>query len=171
MPLTINHTFDENTFRHSINGHMFVLHCHHYLSLTSKLAEDFADIGGTKVLREVAEDAIRPVFDSYFSENGISDPTERIGIATEYFAFMGLGLMKVSGDASGGEVTLSHSHVDEGWVRKWGKHDKPINHFACGFTAAMFGAAYDKPARSFHVSEDSSIAMGAPVTVLTAKAV
>lgn len=170
MTLKINHTFDENTFRHSINGHEFVLHCHHYLSLTSKMAEDFADIGGPKVLREVAEDSIRAVLDSYFAEHGITDPNQRLAVGSEYFSFMGLGQMAVSGSATGGEVTLHHSHVDEGWVKKWGNHGKPINHFTCGFVAAMFGAAFSKPARSFDVSERASIVMGAPASVLVAKA-
>jgi hypothetical protein len=170
MALVINHTFDSNTYRHFINGHGFVLHCHHYMGLTSKLAEDFAAIGGPKVLRESAEDSIRPVLDSYFKEHGISDPAQRLAVGAEYYAFMGMGLMEAKGDASGGEVILAHCHVDEGWIKKWGKHDKPINHFTCGYVAAMFAAAFDKPARSFEVNERSSIVMGAPQSVLVAKA-
>jgi hypothetical protein len=170
MTLDIKHTFDENTFRHSFGGHTYVLHCHHYMSLTTKLAEDFADIGGPKVLREAAEDTIRPVLDSYFKERGVSDAAKRLALGTEFFSFMGLGLMEVTGTAAGGEVKLPHSHVEEGWIKKWGKHDKPINHFTCGFVAAVFAAAFDKPARSFEVSERSSIVTGAPASVLAVKA-
>lgn len=170
MALDIKHTFDENTFRHSINGHGFVLHCHHYMSLTSKLAEDFADLGAVRVLQEAAEDSLRPVLESYVKEHGITAPADRLAVACEYYSFMGLGTMTASGSATGGEVKLPHSHVDEGWIQKWGKHDKPINHFTRGYVAAMFAVAFDKPARSFEVAETASIVMGAPTSVLSVKA-
>ncbi len=155
MALEIKHTFDENTFRHFINGHGFVLHCHHYMSLTTKLAED----------------TIRPVLESYVKEKGITSPAERLQVGAEYYSFMGMGKMAVSGTSAGGEVKLAHSHVDEGWIAKWGKHDKPINHFTRGFVAAMFAVAFDKPARSFEVVETAAIVTGAPESVLSVKAV
>ncbi len=171
MELQLNHTFDDNSYRHFINGHNFVLHCHHYMSLSTRLAEDFADIGGTTVLREVAEDSIRPVLDSYNADNGVSAAEDRLAVGAAYYTAMGLGTMRITGGADSAEVVLEHSHVDEGWVKKFGSADKPINHFTCGFVAAVFGAAFDKPARSFEVTETSSIAAGAPTTVLSVKAV
>jgi len=171
MALDIKHTFDENTYRHYINGHNFVLHCHHYMTLTTKMAEDFADVGAVQVLREATEDTIRPVLDSYFAEHKITSPQERLAIGAEYYAFMGLGLMEVSGTAAGGEVRLKHTHVDEGWIKKWGQRNKPINHVTCGFVAAMFAAAFSRPARSYQVTETASIVMGAPESVLVVKAV
>lgn len=170
MALEIKHTFDESTFRHFINGNGFVLHCHHYMSLTTKLAEEFANLGAVRVLAEVAEDTVRPVLEGYIKEHGITAPADRLKVGQEYFSFMGLGKMAVSGSPAGGEVKLSHSHVDEGWAKKWGKHDKPINHFGRGFVAAMFAVAFDKPARSFVVTETASIVTGAPESVLSAKA-
>lgn len=170
MPLQIDHSFDDDTYRHSINGHQFVLHCHHYISLTSKMAEDFADIGGVRALTEATEDSFRPVFDSYFSQHSVADPGERLALGAEYFTFMGLGTMDLSGTADSGEVKLAHSHVDEGWVKKFGASDKPINHVTCGYVAALFAAAFDKPARSFNVTETSSIATGASEGVLAVKA-
>ncbi len=171
MALDIKHTFDESTYRHSINGHGFVLHCHHYMSLTSKLAEDFAELGAVRVLAEVAEDSLRPVLESYVKEHGVTAPADRLQVGCDYYSFMGLGKMSASGSAAGGAVELPHSHVDEGWVQKWGKHDKPINHFTRGFVAAMFAVAFGKPARSFEVAETASIVMGAPQSVLSVKAV
>jgi len=79
--------------------------------------------------------------------------------------------MELSGSAAGGEAKLLHSHVDEGWIRKWGKHDKFINHFTCGYCAAVFAAAFDKPARSYQVSEQTSIVVGDDVSILAVKAV
>jgi hypothetical protein len=169
MQLELNHTFDESTFRHSLNGHVFVLHCHHYMSLTTKMAEDFADLGGPKVLREATEDSIRPVFDSYYKEHGVTSPADRLEIGRQYYAAMGMGVMEIAGDTASATVTLKHCHVDEGWVKKWGTHDKPVNHFTCGYLAALFAAASGKPARSFQVVENASMVMGAPASVLLVK--
>ena len=171
MALEIEHTFDDDTYRHFINGHNFVLHCHHYMALTTKLTEDFADIGAAEVLREATEDSIRQVLDSYFVEHDITSPEERLSVGAEYYAFMGLGSMEVSGTENSGEVTLKHSHVDEGWIKKWGEHDKPVNQVGCGFVAAMFAAAFSKPKRSYNVEETASIVMGAPESVLVVSAV
>lgn len=171
MALEVKHTFDESTFRHFINGHGFVLHCHHYMTLTCKLAEEFADLGAVRVLAESAEDSIRPVLEGYVKEKGIAAPAERLQIGAEYFSFMGMGKMAVTGSPTGGEVKLPHSHVDEGWIQKWGKHDKPINHFTRGFVAAMFAVAFDKPARSFEAVETAAIVTGAAESVLSVKAV
>jgi hypothetical protein len=170
MPLDIKRTFDEDTYRHSINGHNFVLHCHHYMALTTKLAADFADVGAAEVLCEATEDSIRPVLDSYFSEHGITSPDERLAIGSQYYSFMGLGQMDVSGSAGGGEVKLQHSHVDEGWIKKWGQNGKPVNHVTRGFVAAMFAATFSKPARSYSVTEETSIVMGSPESTLVVKA-
>lgn len=170
MQLELKHTFDDNTFRHSLNGHEFVLHCHHYMTLATKMAEDFADLGGPKILREVAEDTIRPVLDSYFRDHSVGTPADRLDIARQYFAAMGLGLMEITGDAGGGEIKLPHSHVDEGWLKKFGPHDSPVNHFTCGFAAAVFAATFDKPARSYQVVEKASLVTGAPATLLAVAA-
>lgn len=159
-------SFDDKTYRHALNGHESVLHCHHYMSLTTKLAEDFDDVGGTRILKETAEDSIRPMLDSYFKDNNVSSPEERLKIGAEYYAVMGLGLMDISGSEQSGKVTLKHSHVDEGWVKKWGKADKCVNHFTCGFAAAVFAAAFNVPARSYQAEEKTSIAVGNNETVI-----
>jgi hypothetical protein len=90
-------------------------------------------------------------------------------VGKEYFCVMGLGKLEVQGTQEGGEVRLTHSHVDEGWVKKWGKHDHFINHFACGYVAAMFTVAFAKPPRSYLVTETSSIVVGDPVSALVVR--
>jgi hypothetical protein len=167
--LKMKFTFDDKTYRHAMNGHESVLHCHHYMSLTTKLAEDFNDIGGVRILRETAEDSIRPLLDSYFSENGVTSPDERLKLGAEYYAVMGMGLMDVTGNDKSGKVVLKHSHVDEGWIKKWGKSKTSINHFTCGFVAAVFGAAFDRPPRSYQAEEISSIATGNEESVIAVR--
>ncbi len=162
MALNPKFTFDGNTYRHYMNGVMSVLHCHHYMSLTTKMAEDYESIGGVRILIESAEDAVRPLFDKYCAENGVSDPVARLQVGAEFYPVMGLGLMQFQGSEPGGDVTLTRSHVDAGWQKKWGNTDHAVNHFTCGYIAAMFAAAFNKPARSYDVVENASLAKGDP---------
>jgi len=53
---------------------------------------------------------------------------------------------------------------------KWGQNDKPLNYFTCGYVAAMFGAAFNRPLKSYAVTEDASIAMGEPESRFIVKA-
>jgi predicted hydrocarbon binding protein len=80
---------------------------------------------------------------------------------------MGLGKMEISGDAGSGKVTLQRSHVDSGWQKKWGNNDKPVNHFTRGYIAAIFGASFDKPARSYRVTENTGMVTGTGTSTFT----
>jgi hypothetical protein len=164
MTLELKHTFDEKNYRHYLNGFNIVLHCHHYMSLTTKLAEDFDAIGGTKILAETAEDTMRPVFEEYVKSHSVGQGDARLKMAAEFYSVMGMGKMDASGTADTGTVTLSKSHVDQGWAKKWGNNSKPINHFTRGFIAAMYAVAFDKPARSYKVTETEAIVTGKPAS-------
>jgi predicted hydrocarbon binding protein len=63
-----------------------------------------------------------------------------------------------------GEVILTKSHVDAGWLKKWGKYDAPVNYIAAGYIAGMFSAACDMPVKTYNVTESESIAMGAELS-------
>ncbi len=159
MPLKLDFSLDNETFRHYLNGHSVVMHSHHYLALITKLVEDLGDIGGPQLLKDVVEESMWAVLDDYVQKNGVSTPLQRCTVGREYYSVYGLGKMKVAGTESGGEVCLIRSHVDEGWIRKWGHHTKPINHFTCGYIAAMFAVAFNKPVRSYTVTETESMAV------------
>lgn len=161
MALKINYSFDENTYRQYINGINFVMHCHHYMALTTKLALQFSDIGGPEILANTCEDSVRPVLDQYHDENGIDSFADRLQVGAEFFAFMGLGKLEITGDEGGGKVAVLRSHVDEGWKIKFGKSGEPLNHFTCGYVAAIFASAAGSGPRSYAVEETSSIAAGA----------
>ena len=83
MQVEVKHTFDNKTYRHSLNGQEFVLHCHHYMGLTTKMAEDFADLGGVRVLYEATEDSMRGVFDKYIKEQNVESAENRLAIGAE----------------------------------------------------------------------------------------
>ncbi len=169
MALNLNFTFDDNTYRHYLNGELMVLHCHHYMALYTKLAEDMSDYGGPKILKESVEDAFLGFINQVVSDSSLSDPASRLAGGAELYSVLGLGTMEVSGSEAGGEVSLVRSHVDEGWKKKWGNNHKFINHFTCGYVAAMFSAAYGKGARTYDVNEVASIAMGEAKGRITVK--
>jgi hypothetical protein len=159
MSLKLDFSLDNETFRHYINGHAVVMHSHHYLALITKLAEEFGDIGGPQLLKDVVEESMWTVLNDYVQKNGQTTPLQRCNIGREYYSVYGLGKMKVAGTESGGEVCLVRSHVDEGWINKWGHHTKPINHFTCGYIAALFAVTFNKPAKSYTVIETESMAV------------
>ena len=114
------------------------------------------------LLAECAEDTFHQTLASYFEANGIERVEDRIAIAEQYYATAGLGKMQVvcAGPESG-VVELIHSHIDEGWIKKWGKRDKPVNFITCGYIAAVFSAVFGQGKRSFAVTETASIITGA----------
>jgi len=159
MSLKLDFGLDNETFRHYLNGHAVVMHSHHYLALITKLAEELSDIGGPQLLKDVVEESMWAVLNDYVQKNGQTSPLQRCNVGREYYSVYGLGKMKVSGTERGGEVCLIRSHIDEGWIKKWGHHTKPVNHFTCGYIAAMFAVAFDKPAKSYRVTEAESMAV------------
>ena len=161
MALQLEYTMDNDTFRHYLNGHCVVMHSHHYLALITRLVEELAEIDAPQILVEVVEESMREIFDDYIVKNGLTTPQERGNVGKEYYSVFGLGKLVIAGDENGGEVRVSRSHLDEGWVRKWGHHPQPVNHFTRGYIAAMFGAAFSRPVGSYLVTEAQSIVTGA----------
>ena len=159
--LQLPHTFDRERCRHLVNSEVYVLHCHHYATLYSQLAEDCGMLDGKKLLAEVAEDTFYDELNKYFKNNNVNNVQDRISIAEQYYTRTGLGKMNVlCAGTDGAEVELQHSHVDEGWIKKWGKHDKPVNFITRGYIAGMLSSVFGKPRRSFAVVETQSIVKG-----------
>ena len=155
-----DHAFDRNTKRHTINGVQSVLHCHHYTSLYTQLA---LDAGETELLKECARESFREVLGSYFTNNpSVESLQAKVDIGCQYYALLGLGKMVVNflGSESG-EVELLASHTDSGWMKKWGKYDRPVNYISAGYIEAMFEAVLGLGPRSFEAVESRSIVKGA----------
>lgn len=169
MSLELNFTFDEKTYRHFLNGHPVVMHSHHYLALVTQLVESLGDIDGPQILADTVEDTMRAIFEDYFKKNGVTDTQKKGTICTQYYSAFGLGKMTISGNEQAGEVKLSRSHIDEGWIKKWGANDTPINHFTRGYVAAMFAAIFDCPPRSFTVTETAGMVTGEDQSVFAVK--
>ena len=162
----VKHRFDNVKCRHYLNEMVVVLHCHHYATLYTQLAMDCAFLDAKKLLAESMEDTFYPIFEDYFDYGEVDDIEDRVTIVEDcYSGIMGMGKLKISclGELSG-EVILEYSHLDEGWLKKWGKYDKPVNYMTAGYIAAAFAAILEKPMRSFKVVEIKSIAMGDPIS-------
>jgi hypothetical protein len=161
--LKFERKFDTTRKRHYLNDILTVMHCHHYATLFTQLALDAKDlVNGTRILKESAEDVFFEVLSQYYKKNGISDIQERLNIAMQMFFQMGMGKMDVaSADDNGGEINMLSAYVDEGWVKKWGKSKEPVNYIGFGYVSGMFAAVYDKPLRTYKVTETQSRVMGA----------
>ena len=161
--LKIEHKFDPDRERHYLNNFLTVLHCHHYATLFTQLAQDAKElVDGTKILKESAEDVFFEVLADYYRRNRVTDTKERMNIASQMFSKVGMGKMDiVSGDDNGGEIDMPIAYVDEGWVKKWGKYKEPVNFIGVGYVCGMFAAVFDKPVRTYNVTETQSRVMGA----------
>ena len=158
-----DHQFDKETCRHTLNDFQSVLHCHHYMTLTTQMAEDAEFLNGTDVLMTTMEDTIYDVLYQYYNKHNITDLWGKISIAEQYFSVCGLGQIKFNhvGDYSA-NVDVLHSHIDEGWIKKWSKRNKPVNYIGRGFLQATMCLFNNKPPRSYKSEETKSIVKGDP---------
>lgn len=162
-----NHTFNKSTFRHYLNDELTVLHCHHYITLFTQLADDAKLFQGEKLLAESMKETIYPILIKYYNDNNIESKEDKTTIAELYYAYVGLGQLKLSVNDDSGTAEMKYSHVDEGWIKKWSTFDKPINFVGCGFLAAAAAAITNNPINSFNVKETQSIVCGAEVSKFT----
>jgi hypothetical protein len=162
--LPLQQRFDSQHKKHFLNNHPIVMHCHHYGALYTQLALDAKE---TTLLAEVSEDAFFTILNDYFSHIIYKQTiSQRIEIAREYFSAFGLGKMQVNylGDYSG-EIELLTSHIDQGWIKKWGHHDEPVNYIVAGYCSALFSSILNQPVRAFKTTEIKSIVMGAETSL------
>jgi len=161
--LVLDKVFDTQSCRHLISGQTAVLHCHHFTALYTQLALDCSMLDAKSLLAECSEDAWHEFLSGYFKEHSISRPADRISLAEQTFAAAGLGRLRVTcAGPESGEAVLDHSHVDSGWIKKWGQHEAPVNYIGAGFISGAFSAVFDRPVRTFTATETQSIVSGAP---------
>lgn len=157
----IDHKFDPIKNRHYMNGECTVLHCHHYATLYTQLAMDATDFNGIRHLTEVSEDIFYSVLQKYYDEKRITDIDEKVDIAQQYWQASGMGIIRFTGVGKYEVIAeMEYSHIDEGWLKKWGGSDKPVNFITVGFVAAVADLLNNKPTRAFKASETGSLACG-----------
>ncbi|MFA6424645.1 MAG: hypothetical protein WCW64_00500 [Phycisphaerae bacterium] len=169
--IELEHSFDRKTCRHSISGFQSVLHCHHYMTLTTQMAEDADDLcQGTEVLISTMENTAYKVLSKICNENNIKDIEDKINVAEELFCrIWALGKIKFIhlGDFSA-TIDVLHSHIDEGWTKKWKKRDKPVGYINRGFIQGALAVINNVPAGSFETQESECIVSGAKKGIIRA---
>jgi hypothetical protein len=170
LEFTAIQSFDAEKNRQLINGTPTVFHCHHYSTLFTQLADDAKAFAGARLLAEAAEEFAFSELTAYYRQHQTDSIADRLAVAESYFGFIGLGALKLQFDGRAGSADMPHSHVDEGWIKKWGKRDKPVNFIGQGFIAGACAAVSNAKLGSFDVSETQSIVVGDPCSKFTVSA-
>lgn len=157
---TFEQRFDRRRMFQYVNDEPSVLHCHHYATLFTKVALDQREHAGPQLLADSAEEAFFLVLTKYFIKNDVVSVAERTTAAEELCGLIGLGSLKLDIGAAGGSARMPHAHVDEGWLKKWGKSDQAVNFIGHGYLSAACSAIFDKPMGSYRVEETASIVSG-----------
>ena len=155
-------TFDPGRKLQYVNNDPSVMHCHHYATLFTKLALDFLHIDGPAKLRDSMEEAYYIVLKKALIVKDVSNRDEKKLLIEEHFRLAGLGKLEISILENGGTARMTHSHVDEGWIRKWGKNETQVNFIGQGFLVAAFALLFERKLGSFKVEEKQSMVSGSP---------
>lgn len=156
-------------FLQYVNGEAAVLHCHHYATIFTKLALTTPGLNGPQNLFDAMEETSYLTLHRYFLVEDIKGTQERKSITQQYYALAGLGYLTLDVDMSGGRASMRHSHVDEGWIKKWGKNGRPVNHMGRGYIAGALSAVFGESVGTYHVRETQSIVTGAATSEFTIK--
>ncbi|MBU2550608.1 MAG: hypothetical protein KKB20_19525 [Proteobacteria bacterium] len=157
----IDHHFDPVKCRHYLNDTCTVLHCHHYMTLFHQLADDAKGFEGERFLKEAAEDTFYDVLKKYFELKGIIALEEMICLAEQYWSVVGMGLIRfISVGRYAVIAEMEYSHVDEGWLKKWGGREEPVNFITSGFVSASAALFNGRPAKTFQTKETKALVCG-----------
>ncbi len=172
MPeIKLHHRFDPTTNRHYMNDRQMVLHCHHYAVMYTQLAIDAQELGGVDAMVNVAAKVFGDFLSDYYTTNGVESKEERISLAESYWKALGMGLMKINANgADSATAEMEYSHLDEGWLKKWGSAPQPVNLFSQGFLKGTLGAVYGVSPDTYTVEETQSLVKGDAVSAFTATA-
>jgi hypothetical protein len=162
----VEHQYDPKSSRHFINKKLSVLHCHHYIALYTQLAEDAEQFQGIKHLKDAVEETFYPILKNYFVNYNVDKLEERVKIAEELWRTSGMGLLQFIhiGDFSA-SAEMTHSHIDEGWIKKWNKREKPVNFITQAYLAASLAAINNEQMKSYEALELQSIVSGAEKSI------
>lgn len=172
MPeIKLRHRFDSTTNRHYLNDKQMVLHCHHYAVMYTQLAIDAQELGGIDGMVNVAAKVFGGFLSDYYKANGVESQEDKISLAESYWKALGMGLVKITANgAASATAEMEYSHMDEGWLKKWGAASQPVNLFTQGFLKGTLGAIYNVSPDSYSVEETRSLVQGDAVSAFTVTA-
>lgn len=160
--------FDPTRCRQVADGRGIVLMSQHYAVLSVRLAEEAEFLPGVEILRRTVETTLLGILRDLIQEGGLEGRDARAELCRSYWAACGMGDLRIDRcDPEGGTAEMRRSHVDEGWLRLWGRRDRPVNLFTQGFLAAVWSAVGDEPTGTYQVREVQSLVSGASSSVFT----
>ncbi len=131
---------------------------HYFLAVYTQIAGRIPMSGTAKILTDISEEVFYSSLKTLMESDHASTIPHRFYIAELYYAAVGLGKLKFNLEKN--EGILSHSMLDNAWIRLFSTSTTPINFVTSGYIAATFGLVFGKPLHSYRVSEKKSIACG-----------
>jgi hypothetical protein len=126
-------------------------------------------LGGSMHLRDSMEEATYLILKKHYITENVASQAEKVAAAESYFGLMGLGQLQLSLQSEGGSARMRHSHLDEGWIKKWGHSSTPVNFIGQGYLAGAFCVIMGHPIGFCDVEETASIVKGAPESTFSLK--
>jgi hypothetical protein len=156
-----NQEFDPKYMYQYVNNEISVMHCHHYATLFTKLAIDMdKKLDGARLLKESMEESAYLTLQRLMLTQKVISHNDKVDIAQQYFGLSGLGQLQLKVKSNGGSARLMHSHVDEGWIKKWRKEKKPVNFIGQGYIIAAFSVINGRSIGTYEIEETRSIVKG-----------
>ncbi len=155
-------SFDANECKHYLEDQYFVLHCHHYNTLTHRALTATPYIDGKAFIFRCVRDDFYENLSKVAQNKGLRSGADVLKMAQEFYAYTGLGQIDLGGlTASGGTVVSSHSHLATGYLNKWGPQSAPVDDFGRAFAAAVCAVAFGLNVQQCHAEQTHCIACGA----------
>ncbi|MEP7121646.1 MAG: hypothetical protein ABJE95_12075, partial [Byssovorax sp.] len=135
--------------------------CHHHALFLDQTVSDALGGEGWAVRRQAAFESAHALIASFCSDFGVTDPVERLELASELFTAMGHGRLTFEITAEGGTVHGHGLHHGASFVEKYGlllKNRRPVDAFTAGFISAAASLAYPSDWGTLEADETTCVA-------------
>ena len=143
-------------------GDQLVVHaCHHHALFLDQTVSDALGGEGWAVRRQAAFESAHALITSFCSDFGVTDPIERLELASELFTAMGHGRLTFELTAEGGTARGHGLHHGASFVEKYGtkiKNRRPVDAFTAGFISAAASLAYPSDWGTLEADETTCVA-------------
>jgi hypothetical protein len=143
-------------------GDQLVVHaCHHHALFLDQTVSDALGGEGWAVRRQAAFESAHALIASFCTDFGVTDPVERLDLASELFTAMGHGRLTFDLTAEGGTARGHGLHHGASFVEKYGtliKNRRPVDAFTAGFISAAASLAYPSDWGTLEADETTCVA-------------
>ena len=143
-------------------GDQLVVHaCHHHALFLDQTVSDALGGEGWAVRRQAAFESAHALIASFCSDFGVTDPVERLELASELFTAMGHGRLTFELTAEGGAARGHGLHHGASFVEKYAtvlKNRRPVDAFTAGFISAAASLAYPSDWGTLEADETTCVA-------------